>query len=387
MKLSFVGPFSQNPADRVGCRRGALTRFRFVTEAASPSQGGGTLPTSAGVRIFIWLVFATSLLTLRAERLELGWPTPNPAYFEGKGIADFVQSTASGEIESGLFGCVRSGGAQFHEGVDLKPVHRDRHGEPSDPIFAVYPGVVRHINPHPGESNYGRYIVIEHTELTPTVVTLYAHLSSIAPGLKVGDRVERGQTIAVMGRSSSGNAIPRDRAHLHFEIGVWLTRDFQMWYNWKKFGSRNEHGVWNGMNLVGFDPLSFYNALRSRSVDDFAQFMARMKPAVRVRIATKFIPDFVQRYPALLSKPLPPPADFGGWEVTLDDLGFPFSWTPLSPMELVGLRENEPQVSVVDESARLPRCKSLVFKKRGHYVIGRDLEATLQMLFGLRKEL
>jgi murein DD-endopeptidase MepM/ murein hydrolase activator NlpD len=326
-------------------------------------------------------------LTLNAERLEPLWPTPNTAYFDGKPITDFVQATASGEAESGLFGCYRNGGAQFHEGVDLKPIRRDRAGEPADPIVAVLPGIIRHINRYPGESNYGRYIVIEHTELNLPVVTLYAHLSSIAPGLKTEDRVERGQTIAVMGRSSSGNAIPKDRGHLHFEIGVWLSRDFQLWYNWKKFGSRNTHGMWNGMNLVGFDPLNFYSALRSRGVDDFAHYVTRMKPAVRVRVATRYVPDFIERYPALLTRPLPPPEAFGGWEVTFNDLGFPFSWTPLSPMDVISLRPNEPQATPVDEDAKLPRCKSLVFKKRGRYVIGRDLESTLQLLFGLRKPL
>lgn len=336
---------------------------------------------------FFALGLAALSLSGKAERLELIWPTPNKAYFEGKSIADFVQPTASGEIESGLFGCYRSGGAQFHEGIDLKPVSRDRVGEPTDPISAVYAGVIRHISRNPGESNYGRYIVIEHTDLTPSVITLYAHLSSIAPGLKVGDRVERSQTIAVMGRSSSGNAIPRDRAHLHFEIGVWLTRDFQMWYNWKKFGSRNEHGTWNGMNLIGFDPLDFYTSLRSRGVEDFAQYITRMKPAVRARIATRYIPDFIERYPALLTKPLPPPDTFGGWEVSFNEMGFPFAWTPLTSIETPGLRANEPTVAPVSEEMKLPRCKSLVVKKRGRYVIGRDLESTLQLLFGLRKEL
>lgn len=340
-------------------------------------------------RLFFLALTAATVAcgTIRAERLELAWPTPNSAYFDGKPISEFIQTTASGEPESGLFGCVRSGGAQFHEGLDLKPIHRDRAGEPTDSIFAIYAGVVRHINRNPGESNYGRYVVIEHTELTPSVYTLYAHLSSIAPGLKVGDRVERGQTIAVMGRSASGNAIPKDRAHMHFEIGVLLTHDFQMWYNWKKFGSRNEQGEWNGMNLLGFDPLAFFNAFRSRSVDDFAQFLTRMKPAVRVKIATKFIPDFIQRYPSLLTRPIPPAESFVGWEVAFDAMGFPFAWTPLTGVDAVSLKPNEPEATPVDEGEKLPRCKWLVFKKRGRYVIGRDLESTLQLLFGLRKEL
>lgn len=327
------------------------------------------------------------MATARADRPDLGWPTPNTAYFEGKPITSFVQPTASGEPDSGLFGCVRSGGAQFHEGVDLKPVSRDRHGEPTDSVSVVFGGVIRHISRNPGDSNYGRYVVVEHVELSPSIYTLYAHLASIAPGLKVGDRVERGQTIAVMGRSSSDQAIPRDRAHLHFEVGVWLTRDFQSWYNWRKFGSRNEHGDWNGMNLMGTDPLAFYNALRSRSVDSVADYFAHLRPAVRVRIATKFIPDFIQRYPSLLTKPLPPPDALAGWEVAFDVLGLPFAWTPLGPVETMGLRPSDPVVTEVDENGKRARCKSLVFRKRGHYAIGRDLESTLQLLFSLRKDL
>lgn len=324
---------------------------------------------------------------LHAQRLDPAWPTPNTAYFDGKGIADYVQPTASGETTSGLFGCARSGGAQFHEGVDLKPVSRDRSGEPTDSVFAVLPGTIRHINRRPGESNYGRYIVIEHTDQSPSVITLYAHLASIAPGLKSGDQVARGQSIAVMGRSASGYAIPRDRAHLHFEIGLWLSRDFQRWYDWRKFGSRNEHGVWNGMNLIGVDPLDFYAALRARRVDDFQQYFAQLKPAVRVRVATKYIPDFIERYPALLRKPMPPANEFAGWEVLFTDMGTPFAWTPLGPIEVAGFKDNEVRAEPVDPDAKLARCRSLVFKKFGRYGIGRDLEPTLQLLFGLRKQL
>lgn len=335
------------------------------------------------------LILGMALLTGvgRAERVDPIWPTPNTAYFDGKPYTDFIQPTASGEPDSGLFGCIRSGGRQFHEGLDLKPVSRDRVGEPKDPVAVVLPGVVRHINRTAGDSSYGRYIVVEHVGLTPSVITLYAHLSAIAPGLKAGDTVARGQTIGTMGRSASGYAIPRDRAHLHFETALWLSRDFQSWYNWKKFGSRNEHGVWNGMNIVGFDPLDFYNALRSRAVDDFDQYLARQKPAVRVRISTKVIPDFIERYPSLRRRDFPPPEQFAGWEVVFNDMGLPFSWTPLTAMELVGFKPNEVRAEPVDPAVKLPRCKSLVFKKRGRYAIGSDLEPTLQLLFGLRREL
>jgi murein DD-endopeptidase MepM/ murein hydrolase activator NlpD len=323
--------------------------------------------------------------SLKAQRVEIGWPTPSTAYLEGKPMETFIQPTASGVLESGLFGCTRSGGAQFHEGIDLKPVKRDRRGEPADPIFAVMPGVVRHISRMAGNSSYGRYIVIEHSDQSPAVFTLYAHLASIASGLTVGAGVERDQVIGVMGRSASSYAIPRERAHLHFEIGLWLTRDFQSWYNWKKFGSRNEHGFWNGMNLAGVNPLDFYDKLRSRRVENFDQYFAQLNPAARVRISTRKIPDFIERYPALLTKPLPAEAGIGGWEVAFNETGMPFAWTPLSPMELLGFAINEIRVVQVDEALlKRCRCKSLVFTRRGRPAIGKDLETMLQLLFGVR---
>jgi peptidoglycan LD-endopeptidase LytH len=326
--------------------------------------------------------------TIRAQRVEISWPTPSTAYLEGRPWESFIQPTASGVAESGLYGCVRSSGGQFHEGIDIKPVSRDRRGEATDPIFAVMAGVVSHISRQPGNSSYGRYIVIEHTEQSPAVFTLYAHLASIAPGLTVGTRVERDQTIGVMGRSASGYAIPKDRAHLHFEIGLWLTRDFQGWYNWKKFGSRNEHGLFNGMNLVGINPLDFYDQLRARRVDNFQQYLAQLQPLLRVRVATKRIPDFIERYPALRLKPLPGDGAVGGWEVAFNEMGVPFAWTPLTAMEMLGFAPNEIRVVEANEPLlKRHRCKSLVFTKRGKPTIGKDLETVVQLLFGIRAEL
>lgn len=323
----------------------------------------------------------------RAQRVEISWPTPSTAYLEGKPTEAFIQATASGVEESGLYGCVRSGGGQFHEGIDIKPVKRDRRGEPADPIFAAMGGVVRYISRQPGNSSYGRYIVIEHPQQSPAVYTLYAHLASVEAGLKVGDTVERDQVIALMGRSASGYAIPRDRAHLHFEIGLWLTRDFQGWYNWKKFGSANEHRFFNGMNLAGINALDFYDKLRARRVETFQQYFAQLTPAVRLRIATKKVPDFIERYPALLTKPIPPDG-VGGWELVLNEMGVPFGWTPLTPMELIGLAPNEIRVIEADEALlKRFRCKSLVFTKRGKPAIGKDLETLLQLLFGFRGEI
>lgn len=337
-------------------------------------------------RSSIWVLFLllASVGFAAGPRIELAWPTPNTAYLAGKPYETYVQPTVSGEVTSGLFGCVRSGGTRFHEGLDLKPTSRDRRGEATDEIFATMAGVVRHVNVRPGDSGYGRYIVIEHTQLRPAVVTLYAHLSALAPGLKVGDTVALGQVIGTMGRSAGGYTIPKDRAHLHYEIGLMMTRRFQSWYDWKKFGSRNTQGLHNGMNLMGLDPLDFFDAFRSRRVNNFEEYFAQMPAVARVRIATAHVPDFVERYPELLTTPVPPEG-VAGWDFKINATGLPFSWTPLSADAVTGMRENEVRLFDVDaEALKRSRCRSLAVSRRGGYAPGRDLETMLQLVFGLR---
>ncbi|MES1168038.1 MAG: M23 family peptidase, partial [Oleiharenicola lentus] len=106
--------------------------------------------------------------------MEISWPTPNPAWEKGRGYESWVQPTVSGDPQSGLFGSVRSNGAQFHEGLDIKPISRDARGEPRDQVTAAMDGVVRNISARAGESSYGRYIVLEHPGAVPAVYTLYA---------------------------------------------------------------------------------------------------------------------------------------------------------------------------------------------------------------------
>jgi murein DD-endopeptidase MepM/ murein hydrolase activator NlpD len=327
------------------------------------------------------LLWGTSVRA--SDRIEFAWPTPNPAWAQGKPARDYLQHAGSGDPESGGFGGVRSGGRQFHEGIDIRAAARDRHGEPTDAVFAAMTGVVRYVNRVAGNSSYGRYIVLEHTELRPSVYTLYAHLARIAPGIREGVRVERGRTIATMGHSSGGYMIPKARAHLHFEIGLAATRDFQRWYDTRKFGSRNQHGMWNGMNLLGIDPVDFLDRWRRRDVDNFQDYFATMETAVRLRIATWRTPDFVQRYPSLVTKPLP--MLVGGWEIRFNWTGLPFSWTPLSPAETSGLAPDRPEVLAVNEKIeRRERSRTLVVRRFGRWVVADDLKTVLQQIFALR---
>jgi peptidoglycan LD-endopeptidase LytH len=315
-------------------------------------------------------------------RVDLVFPAPNQAWTTGR-IEDFVQATASGDPESGLFGCVRSSGAQFHEGLDIRPTSRDRRGEATDVVVAAMDGIVRHTSRSPGNSSYGRYVVIEHPDLKPAVYTLYAHLASVDSSIQPGVAVGKGARLGVMGRSAGGYAIPKERAHLHFEIGLRASDSFQSWYVWKKFGSPNEHGNFNGMNLMGIDPLDFLRNWRAGRVDDFQQYFSRMETVVRVRVATTTVPDFIRRYPVLQTKAAE--GLVAGWEIECNATGIPIRWTPLSHTEVDGMARNEVRVMEYDAAAaRGCRCKQLVRVRGKGFVPGPDLQTMLQQVFGFR---
>ena len=118
-----------------------------------------------------------------------------------------------------------------------------------------------HVNSVSGYSAYGKYLVLEHNKIVPKLYSLYGHLASIEPGIKIGSEIKVAQKIGKMGNSASYR-IPLNRSHLHFEIGLRLTDNFQSWYNHKKFSTPNRHGNFSGFNLVGFDPTLLFKVLR-----------------------------------------------------------------------------------------------------------------------------
>ena len=248
-----------------------------------------------------WLGFLVFCLSACGQGLI--WPTPNSAFQEGRPLEDFIQPTASGKLISGLFGCVRNDGHKFHEGIDLYPISRDRSGEAKDAIYSVLPGRVVHVSTVAGHSSYGRYVVVLHDGQQPAFHTLYSHLASVADGIVAGARVESGTTLGIMGRSAT-YSIPKSRAHLHFEIGLRLSNTFQSWYDQQTFRTHNYHGIWNGMNLVGIDPLDFYEKMRSDPHLTIDTYFRNLTTAFTVRVTTRKVPDFVRRYPTLLTQRL-----------------------------------------------------------------------------------
>jgi murein DD-endopeptidase MepM/ murein hydrolase activator NlpD len=277
-------------------------------------------------RLAIFQLSVVVLLLAASVEASLIWPTPNPAFQNGEPIESYIQPTVSGLPESGLFGCVRNSGSRFHEGIDLYPIERNSRGEARDPVFAVLAGRVVHASGVAGHSSYGRYVVIEHDQEVPSYHTLYAHLAKIGSGIQPGARVEAGTVIGIMGRSAS-YSIPKSRAHVHFEIGFRLTDDFETWYAHQKFGNKNQHGVWNGMNLVSVDPLAFYHSIRRGEVTNLYEHLRRLPAAARIRVYSHKVPDFVVNFPSLVTKPFQGKTVVA-WDIAFTQYGVPKEWTP-----------------------------------------------------------
>src|SRR6266498_2313399 len=178
------------------------TSIVFGHSSLSPLAG----PARSGVRgafigyLALCLVCATILLTtfsVQAQPFQL--PTANHALFEKDAEERFFVGTVGKPWTTGTFGCVRSDGAQMHEGLDIRCLQRDKRGEPTDPVMATADGTVAYFNTHPALSNYGNYIVLHHRIDGLDVYSLYAHLREIRTDLRTGQSVKAGEVIAMMG--------------------------------------------------------------------------------------------------------------------------------------------------------------------------------------------
>lgn len=299
---------------------------------------------------------------LAAQPFQL--PTANHALFEKGAEERFFVGTVGKPWTSGCFGCVRTEGRQMHEGLDIRCLQRDKRGEPTDPIMATTDGTVAYINARPSLSNYGNYIVLRHLVSGIEIYSSYAHLHEIRPGLKVGQTVKAGETIATMGRTANTRqGISKDRAHVHFELSLFVNDRFPAWYKKTFPGQRNDHGAWNGQNLVGVDPRLVLLQQRKSGVKfDLLRFIQSQTELCRVVVRAKDFP-WLKRYPALVH-PNPRAAKEGiaGYEVALNFNAVAFELIPRAASEIRG--KGKFQLLSVNEAEQLKNpCRKLVTQR------------------------
>ena len=265
-------------------------------------------------------------------------PTANRALFEKGGEEKFFVGTVGKPWTSGTFGCVRSDGWQIHEGLDIRCLQRDKHGEPTDPVMATADGTIAYVNTRPSLSNYGNYIVLRHQIEGLEIYSVYAHLHSVRDGLKSGQTVKAGETIAIMGRTANTHeGISKDRAHVHFELNLLVNDHFAGWYNKTFPGQRNDHGNWNGQNLNGIDArLILLEQQRQGTNFSLVKFIRSETELCRVVVRSANFP-WLKRYPPLIKRnPLAEKSGVAGYEIALDFNAVPIEAIPRAASEIKG---------------------------------------------------
>ena len=283
-----------------------------------------------------FLLLRTAETEVRAQMFQ--FPTANHTLLENGGEERFFVGTAGKPWTTGTFGCVRSGGQQIHEGLDIRCLQRDKRGEPTDPVMATADGTVAYINTRPSLSNYGNYIVLQHEIEGMEIYSLYAHLQSIAPGLKAGQAVKAGEPIAIMGRTSNTReTITKDRAHVHFEIDLFVNERFSEWYRKNYPNERNDHGIWNGENLDGIDARQILLEEHQPGTNfSLVQFLRSETELCRVFVRSTSFPWLTRYRPLVLRNPVAEKEGVAGYEIAFDFNGVATQLIPRAASEIKG---------------------------------------------------
>jgi murein DD-endopeptidase MepM/ murein hydrolase activator NlpD len=306
------------------------------------------------------------------------FPTANHALYEiGNELKFFAPTAPDKPWTSGSFGCVRDNGTRMHEGLDIRHLQTDKRGEPTDPVMATANGTVVYFSTKPSLSNYGNYLVIRHVIEGIEIYSLYAHLSAIRPGLKIGEQVKAGEVIATMGRTSNAETILKERAHVHFELNVLVNDNFATWFK-KNSTERNDHGEWNGQNLNGLDPreilLAEHNPVTKFSLLNFIRSQTEL---CRVLVRATDFP-YLKRYAALVLKnPVSEKQGVAGYEIALNYNGVAFALMPRAESEIKS-RVKIQLLSVNEAVEKANPCRKLVVKRGNRWQLSdggiRELE-------------
>jgi murein DD-endopeptidase MepM/ murein hydrolase activator NlpD len=186
-----------------------------TTTVPAPSAGlhhiarpGETLAAIGRLHGIAWQSLAKVNQLADPHRLEVGqalW-IPSQAAMERNGVAP--PATPSRYVPDGRLRWPNAGvlsstfgrrSGRFHGGIDIS-------GEPGTLIVAAADGVVTFSGR--GLDGYGNVVMLDHGE---GLVTFYAHNERNM--VRQGERVQRGQTIALMGDTGRTSG-----THLHFEV-------------------------------------------------------------------------------------------------------------------------------------------------------------------------
>lgn len=342
----------------------------------------GPRPSLAAIPSLRLPGFLLGLLTTAfALAQPLQFPTANRTLLPSNTPNEqFLVGTAGHSWESGQFGCVRSNGRQFHEGIDIRSIQQDRRGEPTDPVLAAAEGTVAYVNTKPGLSKYGNYVVLRHVIDQVEVHTLYAHLASVDKAIRPGQAVRAGQNIGVLGRTSNTRQrITKDRSHVHFEVCFRASTDYSSWHRTHQKGTRNDHGEFNGRNFLGIDPAPVLaESARQGARFSLARHLAAQPEALRVLIRDPALP-WARRFAGLVQpNPAATKEGIAAWEIAMSFNGAPLRLTPRAAREVPG--NTRVQLLAVNEPLLQSHpCGRLVLRRGQTWTILPALENILEL--------
>ena len=253
----------------------------------------------------VWMVL---LMNVSMALPPLALPTENEAVLDQRPndyfmyVNRYFEGKSSKPWEAGTYGFVRNMkrtqegviGTRFHEGADIKPVRRTSSGVPLDPVVSIAEGVVAYVNGSSYGSNYGKYVAVLHNWGEGPIISLYAHLGKVS--CKVGQKVEAGSELGILGYTGVG--IDKTRAHLHFEVALMLSDEFDSWH--RKFkNSAASHGNFNGRNLSGMNGIELIAMQRRGEVSSVKEYLAQQTPYYAVTVRAEQVETLQKRYPWL----------------------------------------------------------------------------------------
>lgn len=336
-----------------------------------------SLPFKKILVLCLGLLLLPQLLTAQAFIL----PTQNRSIYDPEGQAKYFAHTPGRDWMSGTFGCVRSEGWQMHEGIDILAVTHDKQGEPADDVWAAADGTVSYINRKAGLSNYGNYIILKHQIEGLEVLTLYAHLKSIRADLKPGMAVKAKEVIALMGRTSNTRQqITKDRAHLHFEINFFVNDRFSQWHEKAMPGQRNDHGDWNGQNLIGIDPLEvFKNQQKEGSKFSLLNYVRNQRELCRIVVRDTNFPWLKRNLRLIRRNPIAEKSGIAGYEIAFNFNGLPYQLIPRADIEIPNKTKVQLLSVNAEEQSKNP-CRKLVTKKGNTWELTNSGQRLVDML-------
>ncbi len=317
---------------------------------------------------------------LHAQPFNL--PTANHAIYDADGGGEkFFVPTVGKPWTSGCFGCVRTEGWQMHEGLDIRCLQRDKRGEPADPVNATTDGTVAYINRKSALSNYGNYIILRHTIDDIEVYSTYAHLREVREDLKSGSTVKSGEQIGVMGRTANTRqGISKDRAHVHFELNLFVNERFAAWYKKTYPKQRNDHGQWNGQNFLGIDPRAILLEQHEQGKSfNLVKLLQSQPELCRVIVRDTHFPWITRYAPLVKSNPQATKEGIAGYELALNFNGIPIEIIPRAASGLKG-KSRFQLLSVNEAEQKKNPCGKIVTKRNGKWELATRGENLLELL-------